>query len=189
MAQLAPPPARLVVDGAGLDRLVWRLARELQERHPAAGTAVLCGVRRRGEPLALRLRDAIARQGGAAWPAVGVDVGPYRDDAPRAPLAGAGLLAPAARADIQDRTVILVDDVLFHGRTVRAALAAIAQLGRPGAVELCVLVDRGHRELPVRATYVGKNLPTAPAEHVAVRLRETDGQDGLYLLSTAPSPS
>ena len=175
-----------MVDGAGLDRLVWRLARELQERRPAGGTAVLCGIRSRGEPLARRLRDTIARQGGGDWPAVGVDVGPYRDDAPRPPLAADGLLAPASRADIQDRVVVLVDDVLFHGRTARAALAALAQVGRPGAVELCVLVDRGHRELPVRATYVGKNLPTAPAEHVAVRLRETDGQDGLYLLPTWP---
>lgn len=173
-----------ICDAEELGRLLWRLARELQERHPESRKVTLCGIHTRGVHLAERLVSLIRLQGGGEWGAVGLDVGPYRDDLPRPAEQGsdrASTLPPATPADIQDKVVILVDDVLFHGRTARAALVALSELGRPLLVELLVLVDRGHRELPLRATYVGRNLPTASDQRVLVRLREVDGVDAVVL--------
>lgn len=173
-----------ICDSEELGRVLWRLARELQEHHPTSEEGTLCGIRTRGVHLAERLVGLIRLQGGGDWRAVSLDVGPYRDDQPR-PATGNSDPAPslpsAAPADVRDRVVVLVDDVLFHGRTARAALVALSELGRPLLVELLVVVDRGHRELPLRATYVGRNLPTAPDQRVLVRLREVDGVDAVVL--------
>ncbi|HVA21906.1 MAG TPA: bifunctional pyr operon transcriptional regulator/uracil phosphoribosyltransferase PyrR [Candidatus Micrarchaeia archaeon] len=176
------------LDAGAIDRCCWRLARELQERHPDLSWVVLAGIQRRGVPLALRLAAAVADQGAAPPPVASLDVGPFRDDRRRARGRPAPAVARLAHGTVDARVVVLVDDVLFHGRTVRAALQAVHALGRPRAVELCVLVDRGHRQLPLRATYVGKNLPTAESEHVAVRLREVDGVDGVDVESLWPAP-
>ncbi|MGH7643275.1 MAG: bifunctional pyr operon transcriptional regulator/uracil phosphoribosyltransferase PyrR [Candidatus Dormibacteria bacterium] len=165
-----------------LQRTLWRLACELREHHPDR-EAVLCGIVTRGAFLAQRLLQLIQAQSGEEWVGCTLDVGPYRDDEPRpAPTQTTPFPLPYASTEaVRDRVVVLVDDVLFHGRTGRAALAALADLGRPGAVELLVVVDRGHRELPLRATYVGRNLPTAEGERVLVRLAECDGRDAVLL--------
>ncbi len=177
-----------ILDAAAVDRCCWRLAHELQERRPALEAVVLCGIRSRGVPLALRLAEAVRRQGARPPQVASLDVGPYRDDRRRRLTTSPPAPAPGLdRRAVEGRVVVLVDDVLFHGRTARAALQAVHQLGRPEAVELLVLVDRGHRQLPLRATYVGRNLPTREAEHVAVRLRELDGEDGVDLLGSEPA--
>jgi pyrimidine operon attenuation protein/uracil phosphoribosyltransferase len=168
-------------------RLLWRLSRELQERHGDGTGVTLCGIVTRGVFLADRLRQLIEEQGGGIWKGVRLDVGPFRDDGPRPPQAGASggagsfPLEQATPEAVQDSTVVLVDDVLYHGRTARAAFAALAQLGRPNAVELLALVDRGHRELPLRATYVGKNLPTSEEERILVRVVGFDREDAILL--------
>jgi len=169
-----------VMDAASIDRSITRMAHEILERHKGLSGIGLVGVQTRGVPLARRLA---AIEG--APPPVGVlDINLYRDDLSR--IAEHPVLRrteiPFA---VDGATVILVDDVLYTGRTVRAALDALIDLGRPRAIELAVLVDRGHRELPVRADYVGKNLPTAPAETVDVCLEETDGRDEV-LIAKAP---
>jgi pyrimidine operon attenuation protein/uracil phosphoribosyltransferase len=168
-----------------LRRTLWRLACELREHHPDGG-AVLCGIVTRGAFLAARLLDLIGQQGGTGWAGVTLDVGAYRDDQPRpTQVTPTPFPLPLASAEsVRDRVVVLVDDVLFHGRTGRAALAALADLGRPRAVELLVVVDRGHRELPLRATYVGRNQPTAEGERVLVRLSECDDGDAVLLQPT-----
>lgn len=182
LASLAGHPQLL--DGAQLHRTVVRLAHEIAERHPSLDGALLAGVRTRGVPLARRIEAALADF--AEAPAVAaLDTRGYRDDRPRSvapvppPISALDGGAPPA---ITGATVIVVDDVLFTGRTVRAALDALVDAGRPAAVEVLALVDRGHRELPVRATYVGKNVPTALTDRVCVRLREVDGVDGAWLV-------
>src|SRR5690606_27468790 len=145
-----------------------------------ARDVVLLGIPTRGAPLARRLGERIARFEGAKVPVGSLDITMYRDDLrlrPARPL-GRTELPPEG---IDDRIVVLVDDVLFSGRTVRAALDALNDVGRPRAVQLAILVDRGHRELPIRADYVGKNLPTAKSEQVKVYLTETDDRDAVVL--------
>lgn len=172
-----------LLDEAGVARAILRLAHELAERHDGEHL-VLAGVRTRGVPLAARAARALLALGQPA-PDVGeLDLRDYRDDRPRP-----GALRSSALRTSRDeplrvdgRAVVVVDDVFFTGRTLRAALDALVGCGRPASVELLVLVDRGHRELPLRATYVGKNVPTAPSERVAVRLRETDGFDGAWIV-------
>jgi pyrimidine operon attenuation protein/uracil phosphoribosyltransferase len=189
------PPAsgrlRELLGPAELQRTLWRLSKELQERHPE-GEVVLCGILTRGAFLAARLLELIHSQGGTSWSAVTLDTGPYRDDGarPQPPAPASGFPLPlAAPETVRDRVVVLVDDVLFHGRTGRAALAALNDLGRPRVVELLVVVDRGHRELPLRATYVGCNLPTSENERVLVRLSECDPEDGVLLRSGDGQPA
>jgi pyrimidine operon attenuation protein / uracil phosphoribosyltransferase len=188
--QLATSGARELLGADELQRTLWRLARELQERHPE-GEVVLIGIITRGAFLAARLLDLIRSQGGSQWSGATLDVGPYRDDGARIspPETPPLPMTPATAGSVRDRVVVLVDDVLFHGRTGRAALDALADLGRPQAVELLVVVDRGHRELPLRATYVGRNLPTSESERVLVQLAEVDGKDAVLLRSTEVEPA
>lgn len=165
-----------------ISRALVRVAHEVVERNKGAADLVLLGIPTRGLPLARRLAATIAEiEGVPVDELVGVlDVTMYRDDLHRHPTRsiGATALPPSG---VDDRVVVLVDDVLFSGRTIRAAMDALADLGRPRSVQLAVLVDRGHRELPIRADYVGKNLPTSRTQKVAVRLVETDGVDGVRI--------
>ena len=163
-----------------LRRAHTRIAHEIVERHHGADDLVLIGLYTRGLAVARRLADAINEFEGVEVPVGALDVAFYRDDIGIRPVQPLG--PTEVPVDITGRNVILVDDVLFTGRTVRAALDALTELGRPRSVEVAVLVDRGHRELPIRADFVGKNLPTKRAEDVRVRLAEVDGdEDGIEL--------
>ncbi len=157
-------------------RVCRRLAHEILERNGGAGDLVLVGIRRRGVPLAARLATAIGEIEGVEVPVGSLDVTLYRDDLNhRGPLP----LGRTEMPDINGRVVVLVDDVLFTGRTIRAAMEAVFELGRPSAIRLVVLVDRGHRELPIRADHVGKNLPTSLDVEIQVLLEEIDGRDAV----------
>jgi len=164
-----------VFDADDLRRAHTRIAHEIVERNHGAGSLVLVGLYTRGVAVARRLAEAIAAFEDGPVPVGALDVAFYRDDINLRPVQPLG--PTEVPVDVTGRTVVLVDDVLFTGRTVRAALDALTELGRPHAVQLAVLVDRGHRELPIRADFVGKNLPTKIAEDVRVRLREVDGGD------------
>ena len=168
-----------VFDAADLRRAVTRIAHEIVERNHGADNVVLVGCYTRGVALAHRIAAAAASFEDVPVPVGTLDVTFYRDDIGLRPVAPQG---PTAVPDITDRVVVLVDDVLFTGRTARAALDALTELGRPSAVQLAVLVDRGHRELPIKADYVGKNLPTAPNERVRVRLGSDNEAEGVWLL-------
>jgi pyrimidine operon attenuation protein/uracil phosphoribosyltransferase len=175
-------PARVgVLDASSIERSLTRIAHEILERNKTAASLGLVGVQTRGVPLAQRLAAKLGTIDGTTPPVGVLDINLYRDDLSR--IAEHPVLRRTEIPfDLRDRTVVLVDDVLFTGRTVRAALDALMDLGRPQQIQLAVLVDRGHRELPVRADFVGKNLPTARAELVEVRLRETDGTDEVTIL-------
>jgi pyrimidine operon attenuation protein/uracil phosphoribosyltransferase len=175
-----PSVARPVLDPADLGRCLTRIAHEIVERNRGAADVVLLGIPTRGVHLARRIGSRITAVEGLDVPVGSLDVTLYRDDLR---LRGVRPLeATDVPADgVDGRVVVLVDDVLFSGRTVRAALDALSDLGRPRAVQLAVLVDRGHRELPIRADYVGKNLPTSLGETVHVLLNETDGRDAVLL--------
>jgi pyrimidine operon attenuation protein/uracil phosphoribosyltransferase len=170
-------------------RTVSRLAHQIIERTaadaPDSGPVVLLGIPTRGVPLAHRLAERIREFSGADVHAGSLDVTLYRDDLAGGPHRPMGPTSVPA-AGIDAATVILVDDVLFSGRTIRAAFDALRDLGRPARVQLAVLVDRGHRELPIRADYVGKNVPTARDEDVSVRLTEIDGRDAVVLVRPDP---
>ncbi len=166
---------RRLLDADDLARMLRRLAHEIVEGASGAQDVVLLGIPSRGVPLAERLAAAIGGIEGTPPPVGALDVTLYRDDLDRrGPLPLGTTDVPV---DVEGRTVVLVDDVLYTGRTIRAALDAVSALGRPARVRLAVLVDRGHRELPIRADHVGKNLPTAPGERVVVRVVELDGTD------------
>jgi pyrimidine operon attenuation protein/uracil phosphoribosyltransferase len=169
-----------VFDADDLRRAHTRIAHEIVERNHGAADVVLVGLYTRGVAVARRIAEAIERFEGVAVPVGAIDVAFYRDDFR---LRRVQPLGPTeVPVDVTDRVVVLVDDVLFTGRTARAALEAVTELGRPRAVQLAVLVDRGHRELPIRADFVGKNLPTKIAEDVRVRLEEVDdGDDGIEI--------
>ena len=170
----------LILDEAQMRRSVTRMAHEIIERNKGVSGVVLVGIRRRGEPLARMLADAIGRVEGVRPPVGTLDISFYRDD-----------LVPAARDPklnrtdipfpIEDRAVVLVDDVLYTGRTARAAMDALMDVGRARRIQLAVLIDRGHRELPIRADFVGRNLPTAASEFVAVSVPEYDGETSVWL--------
>ena len=168
----------VVMDAARVERTIARIAHEIVERNRDLDQLALVGVRTRGVPIARRISEAVAAITGTRIPVGTLDITLYRDDLMRHTV---GPQPVVHRTDIpfsiDDRRILLVDDVLYTGRTVRAALDALIDFGRPRSIQLVVLVDRGHRELPIKADYVGKNLPTSPRESVQVRLAETDGQD------------
>ena len=172
----APARAHVVLDDADIGRAVRRIAHEIVEKARGADSLVLLGIPTRGVALAERIARAVADIEGTYVPVGALDITLYRDDLRLRP-ARALEETTIPPAGIDERTVVLVDDVLFSGRSVRAALDALSDVGRPAAVRLAVLVDRGHRELPIRADYVGKNLPTSLAEDVRVELTEVDGVD------------
>ncbi|WP_308216852.1 bifunctional pyr operon transcriptional regulator/uracil phosphoribosyltransferase PyrR [Kocuria flava] len=171
-----PVSTRVILSAADIDRALTRIAHEILEANKGSEDLVLLGIPRRGYPLARRIAERIAATDPGFDPASGLgqlDVTMFRDDLRRNP-ARTPQPTRIPVAGLDGRTVVLVDDVLYSGRTVRAALDALVDLGRPRVVRLAVLVDRGHRELPIRADHVGKNLPTSSQEKVRVRLRETD---------------
>jgi pyrimidine operon attenuation protein/uracil phosphoribosyltransferase len=165
------------MDAADIRRVLTRIAHEILERNRGAKNLALIGVHTRGVPMAHRLGALIAQIEGTPVDVGELDIGSHRDDRPKPATAS------RTRIDfsIADKRVIVVDEVLFTGRTCRAALDALIEHGRPSLVQLAVLVDRGHREFPIRADYVGKNLPTSRQERVSVRLSDLDGEDAVYL--------
>jgi len=179
-SQSSAQAARVVLDSHAISRALTRVAHEILERNKGHRGVVLLGIPTRGVPLAARIAATMAAVEGGAVAAGALDITMYRDDLrlrPARPLERTTI--PPGGVD--DAVVVLVDDVLYSGRTVRAALDALNDIGRPRAVQLAVLVDRGHRELPIRADYVGKNLPTADNETVHVALREYDDRDAVTI--------
>ena len=173
----------MVLDARDISRALNRIAHEILERNKGANDVVLLGIPSRGVPLAHRIAERIAAVEGHEVPVGSLDVTMYRDDLRLKPART--LLPTEIPAEgVDGKVVVLVDDVLFSGRTIRAALDALGDLGRPEAVRLAVLVDRGHRELPIRADFVGKNLPTSLVERVRVALADTDGADAVVIEET-----
>ncbi|HEU5265748.1 MAG TPA: bifunctional pyr operon transcriptional regulator/uracil phosphoribosyltransferase PyrR [Jatrophihabitans sp.] len=175
------PVGTVVLSAADVARITDRIAHQIIEHTAKTGfDVVLLGIPTRGVPLAHRLAARIAVFAGVPVPVGSLDITLYRDDLRMRGVRPLGQTQEPA-GGITGRTVILVDDVLFSGRSARAALDALTELGRPGVVQLAVLVDRGHRQLPIRADYVGKNLPTSPLQRVRVQVREIDGVDGVLV--------
>ena len=179
-AARTPDDTRTVLDGAEITRSLTRVAHEILERVKGADDLVLLGIPTRGVFLARRIAERIQAIEGREVAVGSLDVTMYRDDLRRAP-ARALLPTEIPAEGIDDKIVILVDDVLYSGRTIRAALDAMNEIGRPRMVQLAVLVDRGHRDLPIRADYVGKNIPTSRSEKVHVLLAEHDGDDAVLI--------
>ncbi|HVW79685.1 MAG TPA: bifunctional pyr operon transcriptional regulator/uracil phosphoribosyltransferase PyrR [Mycobacteriales bacterium] len=175
-----PSAARPVLEASDVQRALTRIAHEIVERNQGADRLVLLGIPTRGVTLARRIAERIATIENVEVPVGALDVTMYRDDLR---LRGVRALEPTdiPASGVDDLVVVLVDDVLFSGRTIRSALDALSDIGRPKAVQLAVLVDRGHRELPIRADYVGKNLPTSLTETVHALLEEHDGRDAVLL--------
>jgi pyrimidine operon attenuation protein/uracil phosphoribosyltransferase len=186
----APVQGKTLLDADGLGRTLSRIAHEIIEGNPELDEIALVGIQRRGVPLAQRLARLIEERTGTAPELGAVDITFYRDDVTvrggEAPLAAQPLVR-ASQLDfpLDGRTVVLVDDVLYTGRTIRAAIEALFDYGRPARVQLAVLVDRGHRELPIRPDYVGKNLPTARGERIQVQLLEVDELDAVLLVGNS----
>jgi pyrimidine operon attenuation protein/uracil phosphoribosyltransferase len=180
MAQPAPTSGRTVLDDRDIARALTRIAHEILERNKGGRDLVLLGIPSRGVPLAHRIAERIAAVEGFDVPVGSLDVTMYRDDLRLKP-ARALMRTDIPAGGVDDKVVVLVDDVLFSGRTIRSALDALNDVGRPSAVRLAVLVDRGHRELPIRADFVGKNLPTSLVERVSLTLTETDGVDAVSI--------
>jgi pyrimidine operon attenuation protein/uracil phosphoribosyltransferase len=188
MTQVAHPRQQnaeresLVVSGEDMRRALKRMAHEIVERNGDGVDLVLAGIPTRGVPMASRLATLLNLWGRGRAEVLELHTEEHRDDRqPPGPEPGTGSPSPSM-ADVTGRIVVLVDDVIFHGRTARAALDALTELGRPSAVQLAVLVDRGHRELPIRADYVGKNIPTHLSDRIRVLFEETDGVDSVFLV-------
>ncbi len=184
--------ARLLLDAEAVAKALSRIAHELIERNaephePGLEQVALVGIQSRGAPLASRLRRLVAERSGVEVPVGALDITFHRDDvhvrAGVSPSRQPVVRATSIPFPIEGMTVVLVDDVLYTGRTIRAAIDALLDFGRPARVQLVVLVDRGHRELPIRPDYVGKNLPTGRGEHIRVELVEIDERDGVYLVA------
>ena len=170
----------VLMDEDGIRRALMRIAHEIVEKNHGTEHLVLVGIRKRGVPIAARLGTEIAQIEGRELPRGVLDITLYRDDLNE--LAYQPIVhTTEIPLDITDKTVILVDDVLYTGRTIRAAMNALLDLGRPRMIQLAVLIDRGHRELPIRADYVGKNVPTASAEDVSVQLHDTDTEEKVVI--------
>ena len=170
-----------VVDSEGLDRILTRITHEILEKNKGSKNLILMGMRTRGEFLARRIHNKLKIIDGADLPLGVLDVTLYRDDF-RMRIKQPEVSVSDITFDINEKHIILVDDVLYTGRTVRSAMNAIMDLGRPDSIQLCILVDRGHRELPIRADYVGKNIPTSINEEIKVRMTEVDEEDAIYLV-------
>lgn len=170
-----------ILDEAGMNRALVRISHEILERNKGAENLRLIGVRRRGGPIARRIAENLLRIEGREVLVGSVDIAFYRDDLSRL-TETPELRKTELPFDVNDRDVVLVDDVIYTGRTARAAIEAVFSCGRPRSIQLAVLVDRGHRELPIRPDYVGKNLPTSRQELVEVRLPEFDGETGVFLM-------
>ena len=170
-----------IIDQAGMERTVTRLAHEILEKNKGGENLVLIGMRTRGEFLAKRIHNKIMEIDGKELNFGILDVTLYRDDF-RMRLKQPEVSVTDITFDISEKDVILIDDVLYTGRTTRAALDALMDLGRPNTIQFCVLVDRGHRELPIRADFVGKNIPTSINEEIQVKMNEIDGEDAVYLV-------
>jgi pyrimidine operon attenuation protein / uracil phosphoribosyltransferase len=168
----------VVMDADRMARTLMRIAHEILERHRGVDGLALVGIRARGVPIAARLAAHLRELAGADVPTGALDITLYRDDLMRHAVGPQPVIRRTEIPfSIDDRLILLVDDVLYTGRTIRAALDALIDFGRPRAIQLVVLVDRGHRELPIRADYVGRNIPTSRQQSVQVRLREIDGRD------------
>jgi pyrimidine operon attenuation protein/uracil phosphoribosyltransferase len=168
----------VVMDADRIGRTLTRIAHEILERNRAVDELALVGIRTRGVPLARRLRTIISTINQHEVPTGALDITLYRDDLMRHAVGAQPVIrSTEIPFSIDDKRILLVDDVLYTGRTIRAALDALIEFGRPKTIQLVVLVDRGHRELPIKADYVGKNLPTSPAQSVQVHLTEVDGRD------------
>lgn len=172
-----------IIDAEGLDRILTRMAHEILEKNKGSHNLILMGMRTRGEFLAKRIADKIKQIDNVELPFGVLDVTLYRDDF-RTRLKQPQVSVSNITFDINEKDIILVDDVLYTGRTVRSALNAIMDLGRPSSIQLCILIDRGHRELPIRADYVGKNIPTSHNEEIKVKMKEYDGEDAIYLIES-----
>lgn len=169
----------ILMDEKAMGRAIRRIAHEIIERNKGLDQTVLVGIHTRGVPLAKRLAKELAAIEHRDVPVYDLDISAYRDDTKKSAINE--VTASQAQFDADNMIVVLVDDVLYTGRTVRSALNAIMEMGRPRFIELAVLVDRGHRELPIRADYVGKNIPTSRREDISVKLQETDGCDQVVL--------
>ena len=170
-----------IMDENAMKRALMRLSHEIVEKNKGAANLVFVGIRRRGEPIAERVRDNVAAIEGIRVPCGSIDIKFYRDDL--STVAESPEIRKASLPfDVNGRDVVLFDDVLYTGRTARAAIEAVFSCGRPKTIQLAILVDRGHRELPIRADFVGKNLPTSRSELVEVRLPEYDGETGVFLM-------
>jgi pyrimidine operon attenuation protein / uracil phosphoribosyltransferase len=178
-----PLDGKLLLDADALGRTLSRIAHEIIERNDDLEQLALVGIHTRGVPLAERLAELIEERSGAEVEVGGVDITFHRDD--QVPAAVPVVRSTDFGFELAGRTCVLVDDVLYTGRTIRAAIETLFERGRPARVQLAVLVDRGHRELPIRPDYVGKNLPTARSERIQVQLDETDGVDRILLI---PAP-
>ncbi|RPH36351.1 bifunctional pyr operon transcriptional regulator/uracil phosphoribosyltransferase PyrR [bacterium] len=170
-----------IMDEAGLDRTITRLAHEILERNKGAESIVIVGIRTRGEFIARRIARKIEEAEKVKLNIGSLDITLYRDDL-LGKLEQPQLKSSEILFDINDKNVILIDDVLYTGRTIRAALDELIDLGRPSTIQLAVLIDRGHRQLPIRADFVGKNVPTSSRESIRVHVKEVDGEDSVLLM-------
>jgi pyrimidine operon attenuation protein/uracil phosphoribosyltransferase len=173
----------LILDEDGIRRSLTRIAHEIVEKNKGINDIILVGIRRRGVPLAERLAVLIQDIEGVKTPIGKLDITLYRDDLTA--LSDQPIVhGTDFPGDVADKKIVLVDDVLFTGRTIRAAMDAIVDMGRPRSIQLAVLVDRGHRELPIRADYIGKNVPTSRKEEIQVKLREIDGEENVIIVDS-----
>ena len=178
-------PEKILLTSREIARALARIAHEIVERNKGAEGVVFVGMRTRGVPLARRIAETIEDFEGTPIPVGTLDIGLYRDDIPPSESRSTAESHTDIPTSITDRRVILVDDVLYTGRSIRAAMDALIDLGRPQSIQLAVLIDRGHRELPIRADYVGKNIPSSIDEEIQVQLVETDGADRVVIEGVA----